>query len=61
MSRSPSEKICATVGVVLATTLWIALSICLVPILGIGVFLLPLTPEFVAKTRRIVVTAESRA
>lgn len=33
----------ATVGVVLATTLWLIFSVCLVPVLGIGVFLLPLT------------------
>ncbi len=45
-------KIGATLGVVLATTVWVAFAICLVPILAIG-FLLPLTPDFIAKTRRI--------
>jgi len=32
-----------SVGALLATTLWVVLSICLIPVLGIGIFLLPMT------------------
>ncbi len=51
-TRISFGKTGATVKVVLATTLWITVSICLIPVLGIGIFLLPLTAEFMEKTRR---------
>ncbi len=35
----------ATFEIVLATTFWIVFSVSLIPVLGIGVFLLPLSSE----------------
>ncbi len=46
-----SGKTGATLGVVLATTLWVVLSVFLIPVLGIGIFMLPMTAELAAKTR----------
>ncbi len=48
-----SSKMGGRLRVVLAATLWVTLSICLIPVLGIGVFMLPLTAQHSSRASRL--------